>query len=808
METDMTTFKSSVKKTCIAALVLLLAVLLSLSFGVESYADESENRIKSVTVNKSKTDLSFEISLSKDCVKNNKGASLYLFELLPYQSVEEINSLEPVKTFKPGSKVSFKIPFFNGNSNRLYSKFVVAEQIEDGLYNIITHEKYVDNPEIFAENKGDFPTRSSKKGLQIQLFSDAQQLGVQHTVVNIPINEYMLGENSNEAVSFLYNGQTFYLNKSKIDLLDHKVKIYSEAGINVYFNVILTTPGDNTHENILGFYCGVSDNAVLYALNTKNESAIRAYQAFMDYICERYTSPEYTYGFAPAIILGFEVNSGRIWNNSESFLLEESVKSYCTAFRIAYTAMKSHFSGGKVYISLANNFCASSSDLTVTADKLQDYPAKDFLNLFNTVIKSSGNIDFGVSINPYPSDPYLVKYWTDNYAEDSFNTPYITMKNIDVLTRYLSQTEFLYENEVRSVIIGEFGVSGNPSDEDSLSMQSSAYALAYYTVEQNKDIDAFIYHRQVDHSGETQYYGLWTNEEKSIVTPAAKKPIYNIFRYIDTKGSEAVTAKVESTVGSDVFFMYVKENEKYKQFNNRTVIDPVPAAVTDYEKGYKENILFDLTSGSLCDFYPTDNSDYIELKPFDSSKTMLYTELTGTPLLYSGIGNSSIEDGAFKNAKFIAFKIMAVAPSDCSSVNIMIHLQKNGSGEEDAVVYDGEVQIMPGEWQNISFNINEFVKKTNGDVDVLKLWLSVPGDSGSTEEYGFWVENVTLYHKNSVSVIGWIFIILFLIIIIIVAGYAALYFRAQYIRKKRRAERLKREQFQTMTIEQKRVNGQ
>ena len=71
----------------------------------------------------------------------------------------------------------------------------------------------MENTDILAENAEPFPVGSSQKGLKIQLFGDAQQLGVQHTVIVVAINEYLLGENSDAAQSFVYNGRTFYVDK-------------------------------------------------------------------------------------------------------------------------------------------------------------------------------------------------------------------------------------------------------------------------------------------------------------------------------------------------------------------------------------------------------------------------------------------------------------------------------------------------------------------------------------------------------------------------------------------------------------------
>ncbi len=787
----------AVRAAAVLAVVMIAAVL----FSVNVFADENKNEITQITLNKAKTDITIDIHLTKEYVKENKSSTLYIFEIQPHQSTTEINKLEPVKSFRANEKVSVKIPYINGNMNRLYSKFVAAEMIADGSYNIITSAKFIENMEILAENSEPFPTRSSKKGLQVQMFSDAQQLGVQHTVVNVAINEYMLGENSPSAQSFHYNGQTFYLDKNKIAVLDHRVRTYTEAGINVYFNIILTPPEADAHQNILSFYCdGIASDASLYALNTRNETAMKAFRAFMDYMCVRYTNPEHIYGFVPGIILGFEVNSGDVWNNAGNTDMANYVYSYCTAFRVAYTAMRSHYSEGRVYISLGNNFSAGSADM-------RDYPAKLFLSSFDEAIKGSGDIEWGLSVNPYSSSADMVDFWNDTLAEDNFETPYITMKNIGTLTRYMNQEEYLYNSEPRSIIIGEFGISGDPSDDASMTIQAAAYALAYYSAAQNEDVDAFIYHRHVDHTGERQFYGLWTNAAGSVVEPAAKKPIYNVFSLIDTEQSETVTSFVRSTVGSGAFGMFINSDTKYKVFDDRTVLSSVRAEASDYTKGYTRRKLFDLTGGTLCSFYPSDGTEYVELRPnSDGTSTMLYSRITDIPTEYKGISNFIADNEAFKDTHYIKLRVMAAAPAEANSLSLVLRMGQLGDNETDTVFYDGETQIKPNVWNDISFNIKEFTKLTDGNVDILKLWVRTADSNPPSGEYGIWLETMEIYTKNGMSFIGWVFTILLIIVLCAVAGYGVLYLRAYLIRKKRREEaaRRRREQLRMQAMQQNR----
>ena len=794
----------------IIAVMIALMTLLAVSV---SAADESaaKNEITSIKLNKSKSDIQIDVSLTTDYFNENKSATLYVFELAPYQSASALDALEPVADFKAAETASVKIPYINGNTNRLYSKFLIAERRGDGSYGVITSAKYIENLTILAENTGEYPATSSKKGLQIQMFSDAQQLGVQHATINIPLNEYILGENSSGALSFVFGGQTYYLDKDKIALLDHRVKVYSDAGINVYFNIVLTPPTDGMNATLKSFYFdGVSTEASLCALNTKNETAMKNFVAFMDYLASRYTREDHAYGFAPNFIVGFEVNSNRTWNSAGPIEMSNYIYSYCTAFRAAYTAMKSHFANGRVYISLGNNFTSMASEPGAAADPLYDYAAKDFLDFFNTTIKTSGDIPWGLAVNPYPSDVTTTEFWLDSYAEDNLSTPFITMKNIAVLTRYMNQSEMMYGSEVRSVIISEFGVSGDPNDQNSMSLQAAAYALAYYTAAQDKDIDAFIWHRHVDHSGENAWYGLWTSREDSTLEASAKKPIYNVFSQIDTDKSEEATAFVKNLVGSGAFSLFMPDGIQYSTFSKRTIIEAIRAEENDYAKGYSEKTLYDLTKGSLDGFYPSDSADYVELSQSDDNggKTMLYARVTGTPLEYMGISNLITDKDALKNAQFISLRLKVTAPEGVSMIDTMLRLQKNGSDTEKQTVFEGAVSLKPNEWQTVSFRIKDFMSLTGNDIDLMKLWIKTPDSASPAGEYGLWLSEVVIRAKGGTSVIGVILIILLILVLLAVGGYAGLWFRAQRIRRRRREamERKRREQLRRQAMQNNRMN--
>ena len=786
--------------------LMLTAVLSMLPVSAASQSDVSE--ITSITLNKKCTDITINITLEKSYAKEHKNETLYVFELMPWQSTSQLAQLEPAATVKAAETMKVTLPYINGNANRLYSKFLVAEKSADGSYVIVTSAKYIENLGLLSENSEPYPESKSKKGLQAQMISDLQLLGVRHALINVALNEYIVGENTESAVSFVYNGQTYYVSRAKLENLDHKVKSMTDSGMNVYFNIILTAPDENASEVVRSFYCdGYDPNANSFALNTRSETAMKNFQAFMDYIASRYTRPDRAYGFVPNFILGFEVNSGRSWNNAGATSMQASVYSYHTAFRVAYAAMTSHYSNGRVYISLGNNFNSAAETPGADADPAYDWPAKEYLDFFASVVRNSGDIDWGLSVNPYPSDQSMTEFWLDEYAKNEVTTPFVTMKNIGVLTEYMHGESLTYNGKTRYIIIGEFGVGGDPSSNDSMSMQAAAYALAYYAAAQNEDIDAFIWHRHVDHAGEGLCFGLWSSIDGNVQLPLAKKTIYSVFAQIDTAKSGDVTSFVKTLVGSGAFSLFMPDNVKYSQFAVRTVIDAIRADESEFEKGFGERTLFDLTQGSFCKFYPTDNFKYVELSPFDGRpETILYAMASGIPTEYSGIGTVISEPEALKDAHYITLELMINAPEEVAGVDLMLRLEKTGDADTDTVVFDGEVLLKPNVMQTVSFKIKDFTSLTDGSADILKLWIKTPDADSPDGDYGIWLRDVVLHTKSGISVFGVIISIVIALIALAVLAYLALYIRAQHIRKKRRAEaeRRRRQQLRMQTMQQNR----
>ena len=729
-----------------------MVFIMILTSGILASADSFVCTIDSVRINTQKNTLTINAAFDAEFVKVNRDRDVFVFELMPGE--RELGELSPRGTLKAENNFKMELAF---SKQMIYSSFVIAIKNEDGTFTRISDEKYIENISDIAENTADYPHRSTKKGLCAQIGSDAQYLGSAHTIISVEIEDYISPVQRENTISHTLYGQTFYFYEDKLALLDHRVKAMTEAGMNVYFNIVLGK-SENSELDFL-YLDRENTSASLFAINTITVKSARLFIAFCEYMAERYSGENAANGFVPAYILGYEINARGTWNNIGEVSFEEYVNYYESAFRILHSAVKSKYANARVFVSVSNVF--NSSEYST------DYGARDLLSAFAGKIQSRGEIDWALAINPYPSDPSNTQFWEDELAIDSIDTKYLTMKNLDVLTDYMSQGELTYDTEVRDIIISEFGINGNIDDAKNSDCQAGAYALAYAIAEQNPYIDAFIYYRHVDHPAEPVQLGLWSSNALSPLVPESKKPIYDIFRNADTSNNALGLDMARAFSGNDIFNKYAGD---YKSESKKSITEAVSMLKADIPPAYSENTLFDLTSGEMYGFYPSDSSSFVELRPVNENEytTMLYSsQKPAFAKAYMGI-SCSLEDVSLEKAEYISIKFKPVTPND-ETLTVMLRLDNY---DIPAYSFEGVAQITSNSTAELTFKISDFVKLTDGRADTVKLLYKPGSDSVVSGEYGLWLESVSIHNRTGLSTL--LSIIFTIIVILVVAAVAVL----------------------------------
>lgn len=469
----------------------------------------------------------------------------YLFELQPYET--GIGSRTDYAAWcDKTEKLKFSLPFSGGDSDpRLYSRFVVALKIGD-TYQAISAPIYVTNPGDVASFTEEYPEAMSKKGLLIELdmLGDAMELGVKHTTINIPYH-HIIGGN----LKYRYNGKDYYFNEELIASYDKMISSFSNKGIIV--TAILLNGWNDAHPELHEAGLAKSSSAFYYGFNVSTPEGYETTRALFSFMAERYSGADYKHGRVSNWIVGNEVNNNKNWNYVGPMDLASYTKLYEKNFRVAYTAIKSRSKNTRVFFSTDYEWKKQNTNL--------QYAAKDFIDLFNAGISAEGNIEWGLAYHPYPYPMTEPEFWDDDQTgmvNETFESPVVNFKNLHVLTDYFQQAHMRTAGgQVRHIILSEEGFTSDSISRGKVyDIQAAAFAYAYYLVDNNPYIDAFILNRQVDAITEVETscaFGLWTVDmsRPDKVIAVMPKNIYQVFKHIDTRKSLRYSEFAKSIVG-------------------------------------------------------------------------------------------------------------------------------------------------------------------------------------------------------------------------------------------------------------------
>ncbi|MFM8261709.1 MAG: DUF5722 domain-containing protein [Pirellula sp.] len=377
-----------------------------------------------------------------------------------------------------------------------------------------------------AQETSAFPKPDSIKGLQVQMVDDAIKLGVRHAAINFALNGMFAEKDHPSSAKWESNGKTYYFSTTYLAHIDHQVKTLSDAGLVVYLIILAMPTGNPSIDALVIHPQAQKDRSYTVASsNVQSQDARDWLRAASEFLAARYSGIETPYGRVWGWIIGNEVNSHHMWHYRGPSTLDDLVDEYETIVRIWNQSIRKSSNQARVYLSLDHHW----SQAHTPKEPSKSVPGKDLINAFAKLAKQRGDFDWNLAYHPYHSNLFRVDLWADPQAPLRDDTPKITFKNLEILCKYMQTPELLYNNQPRSIILSEQGFHSNQKPESEL-QQAAAYAYAWEKCQRLPLIEAFIYHRHVDHSQEGGLrLGLWRNIPGSIADPESPKPIYNLF---------------------------------------------------------------------------------------------------------------------------------------------------------------------------------------------------------------------------------------------------------------------------------------
>jgi hypothetical protein len=380
-----------------------------------------------------------------------------------------------------------------------------------------------------------FPQPPGIKGLQVQMTDDALALGIHHAAINVNVTALL--ESGSEAAGG--GPRTWKLREAYLASLDAQIRPLSERGVVVYLILIAYPSGEPARDAVVLHPGALGGKGYSVAgFNAETEAGRSFLEAAIGAMAGRWNGSNPQHGRVWGWICGNEVNSHGIWYHMGAVPLPEAVASYQRAFRIVSEAVRRHQPAARVYTSFDHHWGAPLAGSQPTAA----VPGRAFLDAFAAEVKRHGDLPWHVAWHPYPDDLGNPRTWADGHVDWTDDSPKVTFRNLEVLTRHLERPALQYEGKPRRVILSEQGFHTLLTPEGE-SLQAAAYAYAWEKCRRMPLIDAFIYHRHVDHAQEGGLrLGLWRNAPGSVATPHSKKQVWELFRKAGTAEWEDAAA--------------------------------------------------------------------------------------------------------------------------------------------------------------------------------------------------------------------------------------------------------------------------
>lgn len=468
-----------------------------------------------------------------------------------------------VKASVSGNYIRAVMSIPDGGRTALMSKYALAVKIGSKYQTISKTSALLSNPEktaVMTEPYNGYYEAdgkvTSKKGIQGANEDYLEDVGAQHVLLNMDMADMISTKKKSGYVAYQYNGKTYYFQDmiAWVQTLRH---LNGWDNDNPYgwhrrsVTVVLLLSYKSELSYLIHPSARKKGIAPYYALNMKEKKARETFEALFCYLGEQLGDNKKSR--VCNWTLGNEVNCCDAWNYSGDLSLEECVENYADAFQLLYQGVKRTASTSRVFISLDHSWTKAT----------EGYSGKAFLDSFASYMnKTAPKMQWNVNYHPYSQPLTRNDFWNDSSnTTDSEKTPYISMKNVKVLTDYLTKIESKYKKTKGSirVILGEQGFSAIKGKARSEKTQAAALGYGYYIAAFNSRVDAYIIRTYLDEREEIKrglYLGLMNSAHK-------KKQAYNVYKYIDTEQSAEYMKKYLSTVGISSW------KEKISNFNEK-----------------------------------------------------------------------------------------------------------------------------------------------------------------------------------------------------------------------------------------------
>lgn len=480
----------------------------------------------------------------------NDAGTVYLAEVPLYEDITELKHFDYVIPIQvEAGHFQINLTRFRNlpdhRYDRVFSQWVLAQKNGTG-YELLSHARYADG----VVSRWNLPDAipATKKGLGGVAIgrapmSDLDDLGIRSITVNVYLS-FLRSTPGPDRMAFDYHGKTYYADKKSISGYDKVLQYAAQRNILVAA-IILVPPARNISDPAIAAtlpYPEANPAGIYVMPNVASADGLETYAAALNFLAERYSRPDKKYGRIQDWIMHNEVDAGWVWTNAGDKSELTYLYLYQKSMRTMYYIARQYNPHAKVFISLTHYW-------NWTDDK-HFYLPRHLLNDLVEFSHAEGDFEWAIAQHPYPQSLFNPRTWEDRKVNDTFDTPLITFKNIQVLDAWTKQPRTLYRGfKRRAVFLSEQGFNSPDYSPKTLAEQAAALAYAWKKIQPLDSIQAMQYHNWVDGRGEG---GLRIGLRKfpdDPTEPDGKKPIWYLYKKLGTVDENQACAFAKPIIG-------------------------------------------------------------------------------------------------------------------------------------------------------------------------------------------------------------------------------------------------------------------
>lgn len=381
------------------------------------------------------------------------------------------------------------------------------------------------------------PSPQSQKGLSG--FSrrgpkeDLDELGIHAVTINLVLNRFVSTRPIAGREPIDAPGPAVYFDSRAFAEHDSLIGFASEHDVVVSAIVLIPRSRRGSQPPLVH---PEADGGVYAMPDLQSERGVKIYAHVLDKIAERYRNHERAPGAITNWIAHNEVDFHPVWTNMGRQPRELYTETYYRSMRMIHNAARTHNPHARVFASLTHHWIVPDDG------KWQQLAPRDVLETLQAYSRLENDFAWGVAYHPYPQNLFAEVAWRDKKISDDFETPLITIQNLQVLGRFLEQDSMRDSaGNTRPVLLSEQGFHSKSYQDDAQANQAGSLWYAMKKVRDMPFIESFHYHRWIDHPAEGGLLlGLRTLPESG-QPHGQRKRAWHVYQAIDTDREAEVT---------------------------------------------------------------------------------------------------------------------------------------------------------------------------------------------------------------------------------------------------------------------------